>query len=49
MMGLKDERKNSRNENLEKKLEINFTKIFCEVNPKNLEKKNSRFFFSSFG
>jgi len=46
---VKDRKKKSRNENLEKKLEINFTKKKCEVHPKKLEKKNSRFFFSSFG
>jgi hypothetical protein len=30
----KGQKKNSRNENLEKKLEINFTKKICEVHPK---------------
>jgi len=38
---VKDRKKNSRNENLKKKLEINFTKKLCEVHP-----KKTRDFFS---
>jgi len=45
MTALKDKRKNSRNENLE----INFTFFFVKITPKNLEKKNLRFFFLTFG
>jgi hypothetical protein len=36
---VKDRKKNSRNENLKKKLEINFTNNFFEVHPKKTREK----------
>jgi hypothetical protein len=42
---VKDRKKKSRNENLEKKLEINLTKKICEVHPKKTREKKLEIFF----